>query len=169
MSKKNLFKAPYTVRNGTPKMLKDKEGNTLLICPFCAVPHALTPNVPSQCGTRLILTAEQVVFRAKADKRFICVKCGKGGGEMVRFQNAYIHTHNCSPGVVTMTEPPRFSRMAGLVSKVRNERIRKSIERFTGRAMPVDEVREDGTRTGVVLGHFFHKEVKHAEHKPVGA
>lgn len=167
MSKKNSFQPPYRVRSGIPKMLKDKSGKTLLVCPFCPVPHPLYPNVPAKCGTRLILTAEQIVYRAKADKRFVCVKCGKGGGEMVKYQNAYIHIEDCAPGVMTMTEPPKFSRLAGLVSKVKSERTRKFIEQFTGRAMPVDEVTENGTRTGVVLGHFFFKEVRNAKPKPV--
>lgn len=169
MSKKNSFKPPFTTRTGTPKMLKDEKGNTLLICPFCKVPHPLYPNTPAKCGTHLVLSAEQTVFRAKADKRFVCVKCGKGGGEMVKYQNAYIHIEDCSPGVMTMTEPPRFSRLAGVVGGIKSERARKFIEQFTGRSMPVDEVTENGTRTGVVLGHFFFKEVRNAKTKPTPA
>jgi len=114
------------------------------------------PDKPAACGTLLVLTAEQTVYKAKYDKRFICAKCHQGGGEMVIYQGGFIHTHDCAPGVMTMTEPPQFSRLAGVVYKL-PERIKKIIQRYTGNAMPVEEILPNGTRTGVTLGYFFHQ------------
>lgn len=164
MSKKNSVKPPYTTRKGIPKIIKDPNGNAMLLCPFCKPSHPLQPNSPAACGTILILTAEQTVIHAKYEKKLICVKCGKGGGDMVMYQNAFIHVHNCSPDVMTMTQPPKFSKRAALVYGLKWGWLKGIIERYTGRALPVDEVKQDGTRTGVVLGYFFHKEIKNGKH-----
>ena len=163
MSKSSRVKPPVTKRTGTPRIMKGEDGSVALICPFCEIPHALKPNAVSVCGTALILTAEQIVYHAKFDRKLVCVKCGKGGGDMVMRQSALVHVVDCMPGVAFLTEPPKFSKTATFVSKIKYERVRKLIERYTGRATPVDEVKEDGTRTGNVLGHFFHKENANAK------
>jgi len=149
-------KSPYTLRSGIPTIKKDKDGNAVLLCPFCKPTHTLHPDIPSACGTKLILTAEQAVFRAKFNKKMICAKCHNGGGEMVIYQGGYIHTHDCAPGVMTMTVPPEFSDFAKHVYGF-PEWIKKRVQRYTGVAVPVEEILPNGTRTGVVLGYFFHQ------------
>jgi hypothetical protein len=155
-------KPAYTTRKAMPIIKKGEGGEALLMCPFCPTPHPLRPDKPSACGTMLILTAEQTVFRGKYEKNIICVKCGQKGGDMVLFQNAFVHNYDCSPGVVAMTEAPKFSDWAARVAWT-PEWIRNPIEKFTGHAQSVEEVLPDGTRTGVVLGYFFHKEVKNGK------
>lgn len=110
----------------------------------------------SLCGTRLEVRAVQVVFRAKYQKDMICVKCGQGGGDMVRFQNAFIHADDCMPGVATFTEPPKYSKVAKLLYNF-PAFIKSIIEKKYGKIMPVDEVNPQGERTGVVLGYFFYE------------
>jgi len=163
MTKKTEPKPNFTKRVGNPTIAKDEQGNAMLLCPFCTPTHTLHPQVPSPCGTQLILTAEQVVFKAKYIKGMVCVKCKKPGGEMVRFQNAYVHTHDCAPGVMTMTIPPTYSKAAAVVHKIKVPFVKDLIERYTGKAMQVDEVTGAGERTGTVLGYFFHKDVSHAK------
>lgn len=159
-------KPPFTKRTGIPKIVKDKNGAAILLCPFCNPSHPLLPNQVAKCGTSLSLTAEQVIVHAKFDKKFTCVKCGKGGGDMVQYQNGFIHVKDCSPEVMTMTEAPNYSKLAGWVHGLKNEKLKKFMEGFTGKAVPVQEVDPKGARTGVILGHFFLKEMKHAEHEP---
>jgi hypothetical protein len=102
------------------------------------------------------MRAVQTVYRAKFIKDMVCAKCGQGGGDMVRFQNAFIHVNDCSPGVVTLVEPPSLSFWARRVYFMPIW-FKSRIEKRTGRAMPVDEVLPDGQRTGKVLGYFFMK------------
>ena len=162
--KKTSVQSPYSKRVAIPKMVKDEKGNAILLCPFCTPSHPLNPAMPSLCGTTLILTAEQTTIRAKYQKNLVCVKCGKGGGEMVMFQNSYIHTHDCKPGVMTMTNPPKYSNFAALTYKLQNKFLKSNIERFTGRAMPVEEIDTKGNKTGVILGYFFWKPKKEVSH-----
>jgi hypothetical protein len=160
MSKKNSFRSPITQRSETPGLNKDEHGNVVILCPFCKPSHILRPGHIEKCGTSLVLQAVQQVVRAKYSNS-VCVKCGKGGGDMVRYMNAYIHTKDCSPDVMTMTEPPKFSWLAMVIYK--SPKWAKGIfEKFTGQTMPVDEVKPDGTRTGVTLGWFFLPRGKHA-------
>jgi len=153
MSKKSSFKPPVSQRTATPGMTKGADGRNVILCPFCKPAHELHPGFMEACGTRLQLSAVQQVVKAKYSGT-ICVKCGKGGGEMVRYMNAFIHTSDCSPDVMTMTEPPKFSRLAKIIYKS-PKWAKMFFEKFTGQTMPVDEVKPDGTRTGVTLGYFF--------------
>lgn len=162
--KKSTAQSPYHTRVDVPKIAKDEQGNAVLLCPFCVPTHPLNPSSPSACGTRLVLTAEQTVIRAKYAKNLICVKCGKGGGKMVVFQNSYIHIHDCNPGVMAMREPPRYSRFAQFINTMPNQFVKKQIEKFTGRAMPVEEVDPKGVKTGKILGYFFWKPKKEVSH-----
>lgn len=126
------------------------------MCPFCKDSHPISPFVPSSCGTFVEVTAVQEVVRAKYNKNIKCAKCGQGGGEMVQWQNAYIHANDCTPGVRTMAEPPKYSKLAGVIYNMQAGWIKTQLEKITGKAVPVDEVTPNGTKTGVVLGHFFY-------------
>lgn len=164
MSKQSNRKPLLTERIRIPKIVKEKDGTAILLCPFCNPSHPLQPNIPSACGTVLMVTAKQVVVRAKYDKHFTCVKCGKGGGEMVQYQQGFIHTKECDPSKVTMLIPPTYSKFAALVYGMKNKKIKKFIESIKGQAMPVEEIDQKGVKTGVVLGYFFFKkDVKHAK------
>jgi len=154
--KKTSIKPKYTQRIEAPIAKKEKDGSASLWCPFCKPSHKILPGMEALCGTRLEVRAVQIVFKARYEKDMKCAKCGGGGGEMVRFQNAFVHTHDCTPGVATLTEPPKFSRWAAFVAKLPDS-LKNRIEKRTGKAMPVDEVTPTGERTGVVLGHFFYK------------
>ena len=158
--KKTSVKSPTTKRVAVPRMVKDENGNAILLCPFCKPTHPLNPSMPALCGTTLVLTAEQTIIRAKYNKDIVCVKCGEGGGEMVMFQNSYIHSHDCKPGVMAMTNPPKYSKIAEKIYAIKNDFIKNFIEKFIGRAMPVEEIDTKGKKTGVILGYFFWKPKK---------
>lgn len=163
MSKKNNVKPPVSTRTAVPKVVKDEHGANILMCPFCAEPHPVSPYVPSPCGTRVVVTAEQPVFKAKYNEKMICAKCHKGGGTMVLWHNAFIHTPDCDPSIRTPIEPPKFSRLAEWVYH-RNGFIRSRLEDIFGKVMAVEEVQPDGTLTGVILGYYFQKENKNGKH-----
>jgi hypothetical protein len=167
MSKKSSYKIPMTERIGQPIITRDKQGNAILNCPFCEPTHPLRPENNAQCGTMLQVRAVQITYKAKYDKRFVCVKCGKGGGEMVKFQNGFVHTHNCSPGVVTLENPPAFSKLAERIHAM-PPMMKKSLEAIFGETIPVLEVMPDGTKTGVTLGYFF-KRGRNAKRKTTSA
>lgn len=154
--KKNSIKPKFTNRIEAPIAKKEKDGSASLYCPFCKPTHKILPGMESACGTRLEVRAVQMVIHAKYDKTMVCVKCNKGGGDMVRFQNAFIHVADCMPGVATFTEEPKYSQFAKLLFKA-PEWIKTRIEKKFGTIMPVDEISPDGQRTGVVLGYFFYK------------
>jgi hypothetical protein len=155
--KKSTIKPKFTQRIEAPIAKKEKDGSASLYCPFCKPSHKIMPGMEALCGTRLEVRAVQIVFKAKYEKDMKCAKCGQGGGEMVRFQNAFIHANDCTPGVATLTEAPKFSKWAQIVWGIPWPALKARIEKRTGKAMPVDEVTPDGARTGVVLGHFFFK------------
>lgn len=130
-----------------------------LHCPFCDDHHQLLPNVESPCGTRIVVTAVQEVVSARLskDQGLTCLKCHKGGGEMVHYRNGYVHRENCSPQVKFLQDVPRFSPFARLVFGL-HPRVRGLVERMTGRADQVLEIDEKGEKTGKTLGYFFWKE-----------
>jgi len=156
MSKKNNFKRPISERIDVPKIERDKQGNAILLCPFCKPTHPLRAENDASCGTVLQVRAVQLVYKAKFDKTLVCVKCMQGGGEMVRFQNGYVHTHDCAPGVVTLEKPPDFSKFAERVYGM-PPRVKKIFENIFGTAVPVLEVMPGGEKTGITLGYFFKK------------
>lgn len=157
MSKKQSFKPPYRQRTAVPKLAKGENGSNILLCPFCSDPHPIMPFVASPCGTMVTFYAEQTIYRAKADKRFICAKCGEGGGEMVKWNDAFVHTPDCKPGVKTLTEPPKYSWLAKVVHGMKDGKMKDYMQQAFGRAVAVDEVTPDGKLTGTVLGYFFHR------------
>ena len=144
-----------TERFGTPRMQKGDDGNPLVLCPFCSPSHPLSAVGVSACGTQLQLRAVQTVYHAKYRKDMVCIKCQKGGGDMVMFNNAFVHVNDCSPGVATFIDPPKFSRMASLVFRMPNK-IKTFTEKYLGETKAVEEVDEKGVRTGKTLGHFFY-------------
>ena len=162
--KKTSYRPRITTRIDAPKAGKDKSGKPALMCPFCVPSHPLVPGVQSGCGTDLQMRAVQTVYKAKFIKDMKCAKCGQGGGEMVRFLNAYVHVGDCAPGVVTLADPPDTTFFAHGVYLLPLA-FRSRIEKYTGKAMPIDEVMPDGTRTGKTLGYFFLKgQSAHAQH-----
>lgn len=146
----------YTTRIDAPKPGKDKDGKPAMMCPFCNPSHPLVPGLEAPCGTNLQVRAVQIVYKSKFHDDMVCAKCGKSGDQMVRFQNAFIHIKDCAPGVATLTEAPKFSKLARLFYNP-PARIKLMMEKLFGRSMAVDEVTPDGKRTGRVLGYFFMK------------
>lgn len=153
--KKSTVKPKYTTRIKPPIAKKEKDGSASLWCPFCHPTHKILPGMESACGTRLEVRAVQMVFKAKYEKDMVCVKCGQGGGEMVLFRNAFIHVHDCTPGVAALTEEPKFTPLARIVYSIPWPSLKTRVEKRTGRAMKVDEVTPEGERTGKVLGYAF--------------
>ena len=153
--KQSHTKSPVTRRSSLP-LVETIKGGKVLMCPFCKPSHPVVPFQQAQCGTMIEVQAVQEVYRAKFDKRIKCAKCGQGGGEMVRWQNAFLHVIDCAPEIRTMAEPPKYSKLAGVVYNMQASWIKSQLEKFTGKAVPVDEVTPDGQKTGVVLGHFFY-------------
>ena len=142
------------------------KGKPALMCPFCHPSHVIVPGKRSACGTDLQVRAVQPVYNAKFIKEMRCAKCGRGGGEMAHFANAFAHVADCTPGVAVLAEKPHFSDFARLVYGL-PEYPKRLIEKRTGAAVPVDEVLEDGTRTGKILGYFFYRNTVNAQPKPI--
>lgn len=153
--KRSNPKPAYSQRVAAP-IGRMEDGKPILMCPFCKPSHPLIMGGTALCGTDLQVRAIQTVFKAKYEKGMLCAKCGKGGGEMVMFQNAFVHINDCMPGVATLTQPPKFSLIARLLYRF-PERIKNALKKKFGEIMPVAEVLPDGTRTGKTLGYFFYK------------
>lgn len=151
----NLPRLPIKTRTSVPIAIPTKNGIELH-CPFCQDKHVLRPGEESPCGTRVEVTAVQEVFTPHTVKheKLVCAKCFKGGGEMVRFRNSFVHVENCSPDKVLVMEPPKSSRLARIVYNLPT-RLKSIVEKFTGRADVVKEVDEHGALTGVILSYIF--------------
>lgn len=149
------FTPPVTERFGTPILRKDKD-TPLIECPFCKPTHALSVSGPSACGTMLQLRAVQRVYKGRFNKGMVCIKCGKGGGELVHFNDAFVHANDCTPGVYAFADQPKFSRMAQMIFTAPGF-IKRPFENRLGKTMAVEEVLPDGTKTGKHLGYFFYK------------
>ena len=114
----NTPKPELKTREALPRVKNEGKG-VLLMCPFCEIPHPVSVGQDSACGTTLRVTAVQTIVPARTvHKRSLqCFKCGKSGGEMVPFNQGFIHLIDCVPGTKVMAEPPaRFSRWAQMVS-----------------------------------------------------
>lgn len=157
MSKRNRIQDPITVRKAVPLLEKDDRGANVLMCPFCKPSHPILPFVPSGCGTLVEFQAVQTVYRAKYREGMICVKCGKDKGEMVKFNDGYVHNYDCSPGTTTLTVLPDISLFAKFVFGMKDGRIKKYIQSKMGVASEVKEVTPNGELTGKTLGYFFHR------------
>lgn len=148
---------PVQTRESLPIAVQTKNGIELR-CPFCADHHALRPGQESTCGTRIEVSAVQEVVSARMSRteNLVCLKCHKGGGEMVRYHNGFVHLAECSPETKLLQEAPKFSLLANLIFKL-HPRVRGLVERVTGRADQVFEIDSDGHTTGKILGYFFWK------------
>ena len=144
-----------TIRHGSPT-LKMENGKPVIMCPFCTPSHALVLSGASPCGTLIEVRATQAVYKARFHKDMVCVKCGESGGNMVQWNNAFMHAPDCKPGVLTFTDPPPISRMAEFVFTAPSW-IKPWLEAMFGETRPVEEVTPDGTRTGAILGYIFYK------------
>lgn len=151
MAKRSHPKSEVKVRRMLPKL--DKEGR--LMCPFCTPSHPLIAGKQTACGTEIEVYASQMIYRAKS-ANLTCLKCGQGGGEMVRFQNGYVHTHDCVPGQVLMVEEPEYSDWAKFIYGW-PEFLKRPLEKKLGMARPVKEIDPNGKETGNILGYFFWK------------
>lgn len=161
--KNKTVKPKIVERIGQPVIKKTDDGKIQIMCCFCEPSHPLNLGGVSSCGTQLQVRAVQATFRAKYDKKMVCVKCGKGEGMMVMFQGAFIHTNDCAPGVIAMTQPPEYSKLAKYVFGIKNERLKKLVEGYTGRAVMVEEVTPEAKKTGVIFGYYFNKENKNGK------
>lgn len=157
MSKRNRKVDAIRTRRAVPGV-EHKNGNPAIMCPFCKPSHPIFMDRSSHCGTIVEVSAVQTVFRAKFEKKMVCLKCGHGGGEMVLFQNAFIHTHDCAPGTVVFAEQPSYSKWAEYVYKL-PEFVKKPLEKRIGKAKPVSVLKEDGSPTDKIAGYFFWKGV----------
>jgi hypothetical protein len=138
-------------------MTRTKEGATIL-CPFCMPTHPIVPGEPSPCGTQLRLTAVQTIIPERTVRReeLTCVKCHKGGGEMVQYMNGFIHLNDCAPDTTLLRTPPAYNRFAGLVFKLPKS-LRARVAQVTGYPQQVREISPDGKETGKIMGYFFLK------------
>jgi hypothetical protein len=145
----------FTTRELPPRIDTSKK-EAVIQCPFCLVPHPISVGKQSPCGTTLRVTAVQTILPARTVKKneIRCIKCHKMGGEMVPFNNGYVHLVDCTPGTKLLAVPPKFSRAAQAVFLL-PEWLRTPIERVTGRAQVAKEVDPEGRDTGKTLGYFF--------------
>lgn len=155
---------PYTEREASPKVAKDKNEAVTLFCPFCEIPHPVNVSQESPCGAQLRVTVVQPVFRAKdfPEKDFPemrCAKCGERGGEVVRFNQGYVHTNDCKPGVKMLAEQPVFSRSAKWAFHLKDGRLKNWIKKQIGIPQAVEEITPTGEKTGVILGYVFYRSV----------
>ena len=154
---KPSYKPEIKVREAPPRVKEDPKSPALL-CPFCEITHPISIGQDSACGTILRVTAVQTILPARTVRQrgIKCFKCGKGEGEMVRFNQGFIHLKDCQPNTKLMAETPAFSSYAEYVFKL-PAWLRKPIEKKTGFAKQVKEIDQDGVDTGKILGYFFFK------------
>jgi len=158
MTKYKPPKNPVKTREAMPLTRKTKKGMDIM-CPFCSVSHPIYPNKPTPCGTEIQIKAVQYIITQGTAKKnnVICMKCHKGtGGEMVACQNGFIHTFDCAPGTVVLSQEPKYNKMAARVFKLPTK-IRKVIEKRMGEVKEIAEIDASGNQTGNILGYFFYK------------
>lgn len=148
----------FKTREAPPKIKNTKKG-VVIGCPFCNPPHPILPGVISPCGTMLKVIAVQVYFPSHYTKRngLKCMKCGEGGGTMIKFQNGYVHMEECAPEKTFVTEVPKFSKMAKFIFGL-PEKMRTAMEKRYGTVKEVQEIDGHGQPTGKILGYVFWKE-----------
>lgn len=143
-------------RELAPKVQKEKDGSMVLLCPHCPIPHIIRVDQPSACGTLLRVVAVQPIYKAKYFKEMICAKCGKDGGEMVQQNQGFIHANNCVPGLVTLNDPPPFSKTAKWVYNMKPSQIKELLKKNLGTPQPVYEQTPEGAKTDIILGYVFY-------------
>lgn len=157
MKHKPNYKPDVTVRRLPPRTVEKKD-EVQILCPFCIPPHPIAVGRESPCGTLLEVMAVQTIIPSRTvnKHKLICLKCRKSGGQMVKYHQGYVHLHECTPNTKLITEPPKFSKLAGLVFKL-PPFLRGPLEGRLGLARQVKEVDPQGNDTGQVLGYFFYK------------
>jgi len=157
-SKTNFKSKPEVKVRELPPRIKVMDDGVQISCPFCEIPHPIQVNQDSACGTSMRVTAVQTIYPARTVHKhnLICIKCKKSDGEMVSFNNGFVHLSDCSPGTKLIVNQPIYSKWAELVYRM-PPRLRKLIERNTGSAKEVKEIDAQGIDTGKVLGYFFFK------------
>jgi len=75
---------------------------------------------------------------------------------MVACQNGFIHTFDCAPGTVVLSQEPKYNKMAARVFKLPTK-IRNVIEKRMGEVKEIAEIDASGNQTGNILGYFFYK------------
>jgi hypothetical protein len=156
VKQKSGYKPEVKIREGIPKVEQQKGKPVKVLCPFCEIPHPIELGKVAACGTILQVKAVQTVYpvRTVHKHKLICIKCKQSGGEMVKFNQGYMHTHECTPNTKIMANPPEFSRLARAVYFM-SPQLRKVIEKKYGLVKQVQEIDEHGKETGKVLGYFF--------------
>jgi hypothetical protein len=151
------FKPEVRIREMPPRV-QEVGKRAQVMCPFCEIPHPLELGQDSACGTVLKISAVQTVYpiRTVNKHKMTCVKCKKGGGEMIKYNHGYVHLLECAPHTKLMASAPEFSRLARAVYFM-TPPVRKVLEKRYGLAKQVVEVDEHGQDTGNVLGYFFYK------------
>lgn len=153
MKQHHLNRPDVRVRKLPPKVSNEKQG-VAVKCPFCAIPHPILPGAQSPCGTTLEVLAVQTVYRSTKHNGITCIKCHQIGGEMVRFNESFVHLVDCMPGTRLLTEIPEFSAFAKFIFKMPTP-IRSAFEKRRGKIQYVKEIDSEGKETGKVLGYFF--------------
>lgn len=155
--KSNYSSKPEVQVRELPPKVNTLANGFQILCPFCDPPHPIMVGQDSACGTTMKVTAVQTIYPARTTKKhnLVCIKCSKGGGEMVKFNNSFVHAADCAPGTKLITVPPEFSKLAKLIYHL-PAWLRKQVEKLTGFAKEVKEVDAEGKETGVILGYFFY-------------
>lgn len=102
--------------------------------------------------------ASQAVYRARLNKGMVCIKCKKADGNMVRFNDAFVHVPDCTPEIVLFNDEKKFSRTAQFVFHL-PAWLKQRLQPIVGDARKVDQVTPEGISTGRTSGYYFHKKV----------
>ena len=158
MKHKPTYQPETKTRESIPRV-KETAKEVMLLCPFCPVPHPIAVGKAAPCGTTVQVKAVQtfIPIRTVNKRKLTCFKCGKSGGEMVPFNQGYLHLIDCMPGTHVLAEPPaEFSRLAAWVHGLPAD-VRGRVEKLTGESKKIEEIDPQGKVTGRVLGYIFHK------------
>lgn len=157
--KSKNVKPDVLVQELPPKIQAVPDGVNMM-CPFCAVPHPISVGQNAACGTKLRVTAVQTVYPTRTVNKFglKCLKCGNGGGEMIRFNEQYVHLAECMPSVKLLASAPTFSRAAQILWGAPRW-LSALTEKWLGKVQEVREIDSEGKETGKTLGYFFLREV----------
>ena len=156
VAKKHSSRPASSVRERAP-LYKNADGNVQILCPYCQPTHPIYPDKISACGTFLKVTASQTVYLSRTIRKaeVVCVRCGKGSGEMVRYGKGFVHVENCNPERRLLAEPPIYSEWARRVYNM-PKMLRECFQWIIRKPIvEVNEVDETGKETGKVLGYYF--------------
>lgn len=158
MARKTLLKPQTTTRENAVRIFKTEKGFRIM-CPFCNPAHPLEAGRVAPCGTVLKMTAVQEVVSGRSARLsgLVCLKCHKtGGGDLIHWQNGYVHKDDCNPEQALLVVPPRFSWWAGIRYRVSDWFKNRKVMAFVrGNAQRVKEINPEGVETGRILGYVF--------------